>query len=115
MNKRNKNHLGKALFALLATSLFYYANAKAQSAGDVWESAGTLSSKRAGCQAHAIDDTIYLIGGVEDSTAVTKVEAYDPVSQIWTLKANLTEGRMMFASCLLDGKIYVMGGEAQGD
>jgi len=50
---------------------------------------------------------IYAIGGLWDETIV---EVYDPVTNKWTKKPNITIGRWGLSASLVGGKIYAIGG-----
>ena len=57
----------------------------------------------------AVGGKLYAIGGYEDAYFV--VEAYDPRTDTWTTKASPNKGRAGHASCVVDGRIYVFGGD----
>jgi len=40
------------------------------------------------------------------------VEAYDPATDTWTRKADMPTARRTVAACVVDGRIYVLGGNA---
>jgi N-acetylneuraminic acid mutarotase len=54
-----------------------------------------------------VNGVIYAIGGVSGST----VEAYDPSTDSWTTKAPMPTERVLFAVGVLNGVIYVAGGD----
>jgi len=76
----------------------------------------TASSKgfapRAWFTTSVVAGKIYAIGGYGDSTLATTLDVFDPKRDTWHSLA--THGtftkRASLASCVLDGKIYVMGG-----
>jgi N-acetylneuraminic acid mutarotase len=61
-----------------------------------------------------VDSQIYVIGGFYHSNASTgasaEVEAYNPKTDSWTVKAPLPEKRAAGAVASLNGKIYYIGG-----
>ena len=62
-----------------------------------------------------LDNKIFVLGGCNDdeslSPALNTVKIYDPVTEHWSDRADMKVARSMFASCVLGGKIYVMGGQ----
>ncbi len=64
-----------------------------------------------------VGGTIYAIGGgrgnigrMEQGVPLSVVEAYDPVTDTWTQKADMPTTRTGSSASVVDGKIYVIGG-----
>jgi len=56
-----------------------------------------------------VRDTIYAIGGGY-SSVLRNVEAYDPVNDNWSTKADMLNPRFCMRAAVVDGIIYVFGG-----
>jgi hypothetical protein len=62
-----------------------------------------------GCFTGVVDGKIYVVGG--DGRG-NRVDEYDPESNTWTRKANMQIFTTDQATCVLEDKIYVIGGES---
>jgi len=70
--------------------------------------------------ASVVDGKIYVIGGTDTIYRVANdyfstVWMYDPTTDTWTQKADMSRGRGRMASSVVDGKIYAIGGSPRGD
>jgi N-acetylneuraminic acid mutarotase len=78
---------------------------------DKWDTTKTdMPTKRAQASASVVNDTIYVIGGANDTGPLKTVEAYDPKTNTWTKKMNMHTERYALSTCVVEGKIYAMGG-----
>jgi N-acetylneuraminic acid mutarotase len=89
-------------------------------ATDTWENKTAMPTARTGLQANVANGIIYLIGGyVPDNSSFgfspsAFNEAYDPATDSWTTKASIPNATSIYASVVLDNKIYVIGGDGAG-
>ena len=69
--------------------------------------------------ASVVDDKIYIIGGTDNiygwSDYWSNVWEYDPATDTWTRKADMSPGRARLSACVVDGKIYAIGGSPHRD
>ncbi|RKU06877.1 hypothetical protein C6503_25300 [Candidatus Poribacteria bacterium] len=91
---------------------------------DTWERKTDMPTARAGVSALVVDGKIYAIGGAErkkiqrgrgwgnSSKLLPTIEMYDPVTDTWTQKADMPVPRSSNSTCIVDGKIYIIGGSA---
>lgn len=56
-----------------------------------------------------VNEKIYVIGGYDTCNHV--LEEYDPAIDKWTRKSNSQQGHAAHASCVINNKIYVFGGD----
>jgi kelch-like protein 17 (actinfilin)/kelch-like protein 20 len=81
---------------------------------ETWsEKASMLDPPRAFVSACVLNGKIYIFGGGDENLhhyAFDNVEVYDPVTNSWTVKANMPKGRMAIGTCAKEGKIYAVGG-----
>lgn len=79
-----------------------------------WKNVSTWSKPRAGMSCVTVQDTIYLIGGYDDSKtqlALSKVEVFLPNSPTSTPKvAYMLNERIKPATSAFNGRIYLFGG-----
>ncbi len=95
---------------------FTGANEVYDPAKNTWETRESMPTPRADLRASVVDGKIYLIGGKEywgvkpfyHELAVNEV--YDPETDSWTTKAPMPVPAFGYASEMVDGKIYVIGG-----
>lgn len=86
-------------------------------ATDTWTRKADVPRGRcAGCCA-TVNGVVYFIGGFYTGgtgvdQSVTTVEAYDPATASWTTKAAMHTARGSFATSVVYGKIYAIGGAA---
>jgi N-acetylneuraminic acid mutarotase len=60
-----------------------------------------------------VDGIIYAIGGKDgNNNRLNSVEAYDPVANTWTQKDNIPTARYGLTCSVVNGKIFVMGGNS---
>ena len=67
-------------------------------------------------QGAVVNDKFYVIGGLLGSAPWTGqkiVQMYDPVTDTWSYRADLKEGRVGHTTNVVDGKIYTIGGDKQ--
>ena len=63
-----------------------------------------------------VDGIIYVIGGWDGLDGPkNKVEAYDPIANTWSSKANMPTGRNCLNASTVNGKIYAIGGADSDD
>ncbi|CAK8684650.1 unnamed protein product [Clavelina lepadiformis] len=81
---------------------------------DVWDDVPSMKVPRRWFAAVALNDThIYAIGGKagnEDATVQKSVERYDVTTNKWADVSEMNVERHAHAACVLQGKIYVVGG-----
>ncbi|XP_076807802.1 kelch-like protein 25 [Clavelina lepadiformis] len=81
---------------------------------DVWDDVPSMKVPRNWLAAVALNDThIYAIGGLageEDATLQKSVERYDVTTNKWSDVGEMNVERSSHAACVLQGKIYVVGG-----
>lgn len=56
-----------------------------------------------------IGEHIIAAGGYDGNQHLNSCEIYDPVSNIWTLKATMKSQRSSAGGCVLNGYFYVSG------
>lgn len=100
---------------------------------DTWERKADMPTARTGVSVSVVDGKIYAIGGTElkrfeidvfdkiknewrkvrvwDAKELPTVEMYDPVTDTWIQRADMPTPRMA-PTCVVDGKIYAIGGSA---
>jgi N-acetylneuraminic acid mutarotase len=84
---------------------------------DTWIKKPDMPIRRAMAAACVVDDRIYVIGGVIESsheTPLKTVNEYVPVTDTWTRKADMPTARMWHSASVVGSRIYVLGGEAYG-
>jgi len=80
-------------------------------AGDQWNNLPSMSNARFAPAVAAVGDKIYVIGGWDgESTVSKKLEVYDLATQAWSQKANITTGVVYAATAVVGNTIHVMGG-----
>ena len=59
-----------------------------------------------------MEKKIYIIGGTSavQGPVLKTVEEYDPLTDTWSEKADMTTQRTALAVAVVDSKIYVIGG-----
>ena len=82
-----------------------------------WKRVADMPTPRSNTEAAVVDGKIYVVGGFSaidthmESTKILKiVEVYDPQTDTWESKQDMSEPRLSFGIGVVDGKIYVMGG-----
>ena len=85
-------------------------------ATDSWTIKQHLNTPRGAPAVAAVNGKIYAIGGQkEEHGAIDTVEEFDPAANAWTTKpSKMPHPRLQSAAAIVDDKIYVMGGEADG-
>jgi N-acetylneuraminic acid mutarotase len=91
-----------------------------QDTGDLgtWQTRAPSSTERSEVTAAALDGTIYLIGGFNKPnlgnlgtlTISNDVDAYDPATDRWTVKAALPTVLHHAGAATVGGRVYVIGG-----
>lgn len=84
---------------------------------DQWSMRAALNVGRNYIGAAAIDGIVYAVGGYATSAdpgspaaPSNALEAYDPQTNAWTLKAPMPTARIGAMTAVLDGKLYVISG-----
>jgi N-acetylneuraminic acid mutarotase len=86
---------------------------------NTWQTKASMPTPRADLSANVVNDKIYLIGGKRYSSVSpfygeTNInEVYNPVNDSWTTETPIPTGVQDYASAVLNGKIYIMGGSRQ--
>ena len=76
-----------------------------------WTRKTDIPGRRFVFSSGVVDGKIYAIGGDPGSgTALSSVEAYDPLTDTWTKKTDIPTSRAGAGSSVVDGQIYVIGG-----
>jgi len=82
----------------------------------IWTQKADMPTPRWTHTSAVANGKIYVIGGFTsqpDASALSTVEEYDPLTNRWTRKADMpiARGDMNGSSAVVDGKIYVIGGD----
>jgi N-acetylneuraminic acid mutarotase len=81
---------------------------------DSWTTKALMPTTRFGHATSVVDGKIYAIGGGGSSALWGSfrhaVEAYDPITDTWSRKADMPTARIFFSTSVVDGKIYAIGG-----
>ncbi len=86
---------------------------------DTWQTKVSLPTPRADLSAEVVDGKMYLIGGKRYSSQSPNYietnlnEVYDPSNNTWGSAAAIPTGVQGYASAVVNGKIYIMGGSRQ--
>jgi len=82
--------------------------------GNTWAAKADMPTARYGLSASAVDGKIYVIAGCEKQGWPNGfppiVEEYDPATDTWSEKSPIPTARARLSTCVLDGKIYAIGG-----
>lgn len=85
-------------------------------AKDSWQECAPIPTPRNNPAVEVVDGKIYVIGGGGDKqsiwTCLGDVEVYDPKSDSWEVKRKMPFPFFKPATAVVDGKIYVLGGQA---
>ena len=80
-------------------------------AGDQWNTLPSMSNSRFGSAVAAVGNQIFVMGGWDGLSAVSKVvEMYDLQAKTWTRKSNMPTGTVYAASAVVGNLIHVIGG-----
>jgi hypothetical protein len=61
-----------------------------------------------------VNGVLYAVGGAQNATYESAVEAYDPISNSWSSKTPMPTARFAPAAGVVDGILYVAGGGNSG-
>ena len=82
---------------------------------DTWTEKDTTRTNIIGLSTSVLDGKIYVIGGYvppggPNYPGVTTMEVYNPATGSWTEGPDMPTGRWGLRTCVVDGKIYAIGG-----
>jgi len=87
---------------------------------DSWENKANPPTLRIGLSTNAVDGLLYAFGGIvwqrDDNSwiSTSEVTVYDPATDIWTKRTDMSSPRYGFSTSMCGGKIYLIGGDDEG-
>ena len=95
-------------------------------ATDTWTMRADMPGPRGVLSTSVVDGKIYAVGGVVGSGdgscehpigafAVSTVQEYDPSTDTWAEKADMPTARKALGTCVVDSKIYAIGGSTANE
>lgn len=81
--------------------------------GQEWRNFASLSQPRVGAASAILDDTMYVIGGINSMCASgvhASGEKYDFASNMWSFISDLPQARAFATAVPLNGQVYIIGG-----
>lgn len=87
---------------------------------DSWENKANPPTMRIGLSTNAVDGLLYAFGGIvwqkNDNSwiSTSEVIVYDPATDIWTKRTDMSSPRYGFSTSMYGGKIYLIGGDDEG-
>src|SRR3972149_3335457 len=103
-----KHDLGKFCLIIVSIIIVFLNN---QTQGGTWTKKTTIPTPRVGSSACVINDTIYVLGGINTVyTDLAANEAYDPITNTWEVKQPMQTPRGFLSSAVVNGIIYAIGG-----
>jgi len=79
-----------------------------------WTEGEDLPGPPGALTANFINETLYVVGGVDASGTISSNWAYHPANNTWTEKASMPTAREHLTSAVVDDKLYVIGGRTSG-
>jgi N-acetylneuraminic acid mutarotase len=79
-------------------------------ATNIWTTKAPIPTKRFGATARAINQKLYVVGGVAQSIITGALEVYDLASNTWTARRPMPTARTDAAAGVIGGRLYVIGG-----
>ncbi|MFO7933656.1 MAG: kelch repeat-containing protein [Bacteroidales bacterium] len=83
---------------------------------DTWDDTrASIPTARCAHRAEVVNGKIYVMGGVPGvpADALEDIQVYDPQTDTWQTAGNMPIRRAAFGSCVIDDKIYLIGGELE--
>jgi hypothetical protein len=77
-----------------------------------WATLAPMPVSKRGHSASVLDSLIYVIGGSEgsDGNTMSSAHCFDPVGNLWSAVASMSDARAYLGSFVLGGNIYAVGG-----
>jgi N-acetylneuraminic acid mutarotase len=79
---------------------------------NTWATKAEMPTARTQMCANNVNDQIYVVGGFESAGSTVKpsnkTEAYDPITDTWTVKAEMLYPEVYHSSVVIGAKIYVL-------
>ncbi|MDU7337596.1 MAG: kelch repeat-containing protein [Clostridium sp.] len=107
MKLNMKRGLVFLLILTLMSSVMPFAFAANDEKG--WAQRPSLNYGRFYSQAQVVDGKIYVIGGTVNSMQSSSVEAFDPSTKKWEIKASMKHPKTAFQTVVLNNKLYAIG------
>jgi len=108
----NAGELARSVFRILLVSLLVGTRGYAQS--EMWKTRAPMPTPRCCGAAAAIGGALYAVGGgnsqISPTFYLSVLEAYDPLTDTWSVKAPMPTPRTGFGVSALNGELYVVGG-----
>ena len=83
-----------------------------------WQEITEMPTPRTSHTASIVDGKVYVIGGYVQEDKKYKnlgtIEIYDPATDCWTQAPDMLIGRSGHTTEVIDGKIYIFGGDSDG-
>ncbi|MGB3340324.1 MAG: kelch repeat-containing protein [bacterium] len=76
----------------------------------VWTTKAPLPQILAGSACAVFNDTIYVVGGRDQTARYTTNYVYDPLTDNWSTKSSMSVARAHIGAGVVNGKMYVIGG-----
>jgi serine/threonine protein kinase/N-acetylneuraminic acid mutarotase len=82
--------------------------------GTSWTLGAEMPTPRQLLSAASDGKLVYAVGGIDGTSDLTTVEAYDPAANAWTTLPELSEARSDGGVAFADGRLVAVGGESGG-
>jgi N-acetylneuraminic acid mutarotase len=114
MQRLNGNRMGLVVVGIVAGIVIGGGRAKADF---TWKQKADMPTPRWGNASAVVNGKIYVIGGgtsqdEPNERLLSTVEEYDPSTDTWTTKSDMPTARFGLSTCVVNGKIYAIGGDS---
>lgn len=84
------------------------------SGGDTWTAKAPMPTARELTSVSELNGLLYVVGGYDGSSMLTRLEVYNPTTNTWATKTSMSVARLQMAGGAIDGLLYVAGGYNSG-
>ncbi len=79
---------------------------------ETWLTKPNMSTMRSSVASVALDDSLYVIGGINATGSLNTLEQFCPSTNTWVSRANMPTARQGAGAAVVNGKLYVIGGKS---
>jgi N-acetylneuraminic acid mutarotase len=113
---KNAKGLASTIFAMVLGLVVIGASNQAFAQSGTWETKAPMPTARWYTTGGVMNGKLYVVGGsgtnsTNPTIPVDRLEVYDPATNTWATKAPMPAARLGAGAAVINGKLYVVGGE----